>query len=399
LEEDGKVLQEGEIVTDVKPLSKKMIRIPYTKPEIKPDTEYRLTVSSYLKENEIWAQAGHEVAWDQLDLPWHKTDEKIVEKTTSQAKLNQTETEILVSGANFTYTFNKQGSLVSIRINNKEILKSPFKLNVWRAPLANEQDQWGSGNARSGNWKTGFGEHVVTEFYSLGIDSLTHYPLAVEAFELNGKVHLNVRDVNLLGSSNSLEKKDLYIWGVQTNGFECLYSYTIDGEGVITIQHQIMPQGKMPVWLPRIGLTFTLDKSMNHVKWYGRGPQENYPDRKTGYKTGIYQSTVAEMYEPYLIPQDYGLRTDNRWVTMTDETGNGLRLQTNDRFNFNAYPYSTDNLTKAMFTYQLQEQDGITFNLDYATSGVGCTARSIFNSYRVFPQMYERKVIITPVKR
>jgi beta-galactosidase len=397
LEEDGKILQEGEISLNVNPLSKKIVRIPYTKPIIKPDTEYRLTISSFLKENEIWAQARHEVAWDQLDLPWYKTTEKIVEKTSSQAKLNQTETEISVSGANFVYTFNKQGSLVSIRIHGKELLKSPVTLNVWRAPLANEQDQWGSGNARSENWKTGFGEQVATEYYSLGIDALTHYPLAVEAFETNGKVHLNIRDINLLGSSDSPEKKDLYIWGMQISGFECLYFYIIDDNGVITLQHKVMPQGKMPVWLPRIGLTFTLDKSLNQVKWYGRGPQENYPDRKTGYKTGIYQSSVAEMYEPYLIPQDYGLRTDNRWVTMTDEAGNGLRFQSNEWFNFNAYPYSTGNLTKAMYTYQLQEQDGITFNFDYATSGVGCTARSIFNSYRVFPQMYERKVVITPL--
>ena len=62
-----------------------------------------------------------------------------------------------------------------------------------------------------------------------------------------------------------------------------------------------------------------LIRVLSNVEWYGRGPQENYPDRKSGYKTGIYKSTVKDMYEPYLIPQDYGLRTDNRWVRMTDE--------------------------------------------------------------------------------
>jgi beta-galactosidase len=79
---------------------------------------------------------------------------------------------------------------------------------------------------------------------------------------------------------------------------------------------------------------------------------------------------------------------------MTNETGTGLEFTMNERFNFNASPYSTDNLTKAQYTYQLQEQDGITLNLDYATSGVGCTSRGIFDAYRTYPQLYEREVKI-----
>ena len=150
----------------------------------------------------------------------------------------------------------------------------------------------------------------------------------------------------------------------------------------------------MPLWLPRIGLTMTLATDYDQVAYYGRGPEENYPDRKTGYKVGIYQTTVDQMYEPYLIPQDYGLRTDNRWVSVTNVEGSGLNFQMNELFNFNAYPYSTENLTKAVYQYQLQKQDGITLNLDYATSGVGCTARGIFPAYRVYPQAYERTLTI-----
>src|SRR5674536_54717 len=86
-------------------------------------------------------------------------------------------------------------------------------------------------------------------------------------------------------------------------------------------KRQVVPDGDMPAWLPRVGVDWILDGSLANVNWYGRGPQENYPDRKSGYKTGIYSSTVKDMYEPYLIPQDYGLRTDNRWVRMTDDQG------------------------------------------------------------------------------
>ena len=104
------------------------------------------------------------------------------------------------------------------------------------------------------------------------------------------------------------------------------------------------------------------------------------------------------MYEPYLIPQEYGLRTDNRWVRMTDSDGKGVEFSVDQLFNFNAYPYTTDNLTKAVYQYQLQKTEDITFNLDYATSGVGCTARGIFNAYRVYPQCYERTITIRLIR-
>jgi beta-galactosidase len=104
------------------------------------------------------------------------------------------------------------------------------------------------------------------------------------------------------------------------------------------------------------------------------------------------------LYEPYLIPQDYGLRTDIRWVRLTGDDGTGLQFEMNELFNFNVYPYSTENLTKAMYTYQLQKQDGLTVNLDYATTGVGCTARGVFDSYKAPVQEYNRTVTIRPVK-
>ena len=398
LEADGEVLQHGELNLQVSAQSKKLIQIPYQKPVLKPGKEYRITVSSSLTNDELWAKAGHEVSWDQLELPWFQKLEVAAISQKPNLNLVQSNADIAVSGTDFKYTFDKKsGVLKSIQIKGKEMLKSPLKLNVWRAPLANELDQWNSGKAKSSSWKTGFGEHVATEYYSNGLDKLTFYPMSVECREVNGKVYVDVREVCLTGSSMNKEKKDLYIWGVQINGFENLYSYVISADGVINLNHKVLPQGNMPLWLPRIGLTMTLAKSFDQVEWYGRGPQENYPDRKTGYKIGIYKTSVKEMYEPYLIPQDYGLRTDNRWMKITDAEGLGLNVKMNELFNFSASNYSTENLTKAMYTYQLKEQDGNTLNLDYATSGVGCTARAIFNAYRALPQLYEREITIVPI--
>ena len=397
MEADGDIIEEGEINLQVPPLTKKRIQIPYHKPMIIPGKEYRITISSSLKEDKIWASAGHEVAWDQLELPWYIQAVSPV-KQPEALTFNKTPEGVEILGSDFVYKFDKSGTLVSIVHKGVEMLKSPVSFNIWRAPLANDQDQWNSGNARTLNWREGYGEHVATEFYSLGVDKVTSLPMSVDAYEQAGKVYVNVRDITLMGKEKDDSLDKFFSDRRTVNGFENLYEYTITSDGEISLHHTVFPQGRMPLWLPRIGLTMTLDKSLDKVEWYGRGPQENYPDRKTGYKVGVYNSTVKDMYEPYLIPQDHGLRTDNRWLRMTNPAGTGLEFSMNELFNFNAYPYSTDNLTKATYTYQLQEQDGTTLNLDYSTSGVGCTARAVFNAYRTVPQLYERTVNIRLVR-
>ena len=191
-----------------------------------------------------------------------------------------------------------------------------------------------------------------------------------------------------------IEIRNVMMLATSGGAFMNHYIYHIDGSGEITIDHTVMPDGDMPAWLPRVGVEWILSKSLSNVQWYGRGPQENYPDRKSGYKTDIYKSTVIEMYEPYLIPQDYGLRCDNRWVRMTDDAGTGLEFSGDKLFNFSAHPYTSENLTKALYPFQLHPSDGITFNFDYATSGVGCTALSVFPAYQVMPQRYDFRMTV-----
>ena len=386
LEADGKILQEGDLNLKTAPLSKELVNIPFTKPAIEAGCEYRITISSTLRNDEIWAPAGHEVAWDQLELPWYQAYEPKTVDAGAVPVCSETDELFIVSGVEFKYSFDKQnGQLVSIVYQGKEMLRSPLVFNIWRAPLANELDEWNSWSFRTNYWKEGFGNMLSNEIYSRGVDKLSHRSLTFTTEEKNEEVHIVINHLNMLGNGDQ-------------SGFRNCYEFFVTGDGKMTIRHLIKTEGRMPQWLPRIGISMTLDKSLNNVNWYGRGPQENYPDRKTGYRIGIYQTSVQDMYEPYLIPQDHGLRTDNRWVNITDSKGNGLKFSVNELFNFNTYPFSTDNLTKAVYTYQLQEQDGITFNLDYATTGVGCTARGIFNEYRVLPQVYERVVTIQPLK-
>jgi beta-galactosidase len=386
LEEDGATIDQGLIEIDLLPLNKKLIDIPFKKPSIKPGAHYRLLVSFQLKENKPWAAAGFEIAWDQLELPWYAPIEKVnIKPILPSPKIIETPDLLIINGKEYEYSFDKKtGKLSSMKFSGKEILKQGGSLNIWRAPLANEKDAWtvwASGITHLGK---GMGYMVATEWYTMGIDHTRTLPEKF-SFTVNAEsVDVAVKEITTFNNGNS--------------GFESQYTYNINGEGKITLHHTIIPSGLMPVWIPRMGMQWQFDQTLQNIQWYGRGPQENYPDRKTGYKTNIYSMPVNDMYEPYILPEDFGLRSDNYWVKLIDKDGIGLKFSGDQLFNFNAYTFSTDNLSKAKYIYQLKPSDRVTLNLDYQTSGVGCTAISVLNQYRTIPARMDFTTTIIPVK-
>jgi beta-galactosidase len=383
LQGDGKTIDHGSLVLNLDPQKSKVFTIPFTKPAISPGVEYRLLMSFRQKEKTLWADKGFEIAWDQLDFPWNAPSSEIIAPMPALT-VGEDKENVSISGRDFKYSFSKtKGELTSIVLNGKEMIKRGAMLNIWHAPLANELDEWGFGYTDS-KQKIGYGHVAATGWYSQGLDKLQTIN---EMF--------NIRKSG--GNAVIIEIKNVMITGAGNGAFINHYVYSINGNGGMSIDHSVAPDGEVPSWLPRIGLGWILDSHLDNVQWYGRGPQENYPDRKTGYKIGVYKSSVKDMYEPYLIPQDYGLRTDNRWVRLTDNEGTGLEFSGDKLFNFSAQPYSTENLTKALYTYQLHPFDGITFNFDYATSGAGCTALSVFSAYRVRPETYNFRTTIKPV--
>jgi beta-galactosidase len=198
--------------------------------------------------------------------------------------------------------------------------------------------------------------------------------------------------------NNAVVETEIMMASPYTDGvFTNKMTYEIASDGKMKISHSIVPDGNMPSWIPRAGQQWTLNSAFNNVQWYGRGPQENYPDRNSGYRVGLYNSTVDEMYEPYLIPQDYGLRTDTRMLKVTDSEGYGIEITGNGLFNFSAHPFSEENLTRALYTYQLKKSDRITLNLDYRTSGVGCTAVSVFSDYQILPGRVSFELTVKPL--
>lgn len=395
---DGDVLEEGDLQFTTGPQQKQVVRIPYHKPAIEAGKEYRLLISSTLKQDEIWAKAGHEVAWDQLELTsWHQQAPSVM-LTATNLKTEEDNQYIKISGTDFCYIINKEtGNLEQIETRGKQVLKAPLAFNLWRAPLANEFDSWDAMRVGGGSAE-GYGSMVATLFYSKGLDNMTLKNAGIEVKKNAYETQVKVRQLVQVGSS-TFAALDPYIQGIVMAGFALDYTYSFFDDGTVKIRHHVSPQGKLPELLPRIGLATSVANDFDQITWYGRGPEENYPDRKTGYPIGIWSKNVAEMYEPYVMPQDHALRTDTRYLQLKDQEGRGVQISMNELFNFNAYQFSTENLTKSMFTYQLQPQpDRYTLNLDYATTGVGCTAVYVLDEYRVKPVSYDREITIQMLK-
>ena len=406
---DGDVVSSGDIDLSVAPLETAYVRIPYSKPSVVPGKEYRVTVSSVLRKDEIWAGAGHEVAWEQFDLDQWNTPAPQSPRASDKAVLAEVDGTYQISGPGFRYSFDRSsGALVSIESDGNQLLASPLLVNLWRSPVANELDGWASWSVNgepyadkySGYGTAGTDRMSARQFYQAGFNDPLRVPVEVNAREVEGSVYVDVRELILLGVSSSRRASNVkeYLEDRSYSAFENISTYRIDGDGLITLHQVLNPQGDMPFWLPRIGLSLELAGAYDNVKWYGRGPQASYPDRRTGYRIGEYGSTVGDMYEPYLLPEDYGLRMDCRWVEFRSDAGAGLKVTMSEPFSFNAYPFTTDNLTKSVYQYQLVKSGNVTVNLNYADSGVGDTSIGILRAYRAPVTRYERTVYISLVK-
>ena len=390
---DGKPGQRGVFECDLPAGDTTEIEIGYRPVRIDSREECLMTVSFNLKDETDWAKAGHEIAWEQFKVP---TEYFFVDESANENKITYSENEqhVVVSGIGFRYVVNKTtGELESLQFRGTEYLESAPAFNVWRAPLANDIDPWGSYMFSSENRTPGYGRSIDNQLRTLGMRDLQTEVDDVEVIQLKDdelKIKMKVF------SNSSLPANRRLNWGGFASAFERNETWTISASGKIELEQEIIPNGPMPDMLQKLGLQFGLPKTFSRVEYYGRGPFENYPDRKTGAKVGRYQTTADSMFVPYIIPQEYGNRCDVRWLKIQNKDGKGLKIEGDEWLNFSLHKYTTDNLSRAMYTYQLQESDTMILNVDYEVSGVGGTAIRQLQKYRVRPGVRKYKLMITP---
>ncbi len=140
--------------------------------------------------------------------------------------------------------------------------------------------------------------------------------------------------------------------------------------GELRVENEVAV-GEELIDLPRVGVNLALAPGMEELTWFGRGPWENYADRKAAAMVGVYESMVADEYVPYIVPQEHGHKTDVRWLRLTDAQGRGLEVRGEPTLEFSASHFTDDDLWQARHTSDLQPRPEVILNLDAAQRGLG----------------------------
>ena len=347
--EDDQVLQSGQMTLDIAPQKSRQIRVPYAEPDLQSGAEYRLLIRFALPQATDWAEVGHEVAWEQLPLSWFEQSVKsLPQHGQAPVTVQQDDASIRLTGEGWEYLFDKKlGRIVEGHVNGKKLFAPGPQLNAWRAPISNELErQWGR-------------RIIVDEYRAAGLDRLEHRVDRIEVEQRDEGVSLFV------------------ITQASAPGFTATfineYRYLFHPDGEILLQHEVHCSDDFPEWIPRLGLALTLPGEFDQMSWYGRGPFETYPDRKTGAKIGIYHGSVAEQFVPYLIPQENGNKSDVRWAAFTNREGLGLFVSGDSLLNVSAHLYPLDNLDRAWYPFQLEKDRNVHVYIDHRVTGVGGT--------------------------
>ena len=350
---DGKQKDQGEItLPEVAPGESETIPLPVSiagkKASAKATSDLRLTICFILKRDALWAKAGHEVAWEQFciqegALLFSKLENR------GRLKVRADEEHLSIRGSGFSIQWEKNatGSLTSLTYHGKEMLAHPadFPLQpvtqAFRAPTDNDKS--------FGNWLAKDWSLHQMDNPRISLDSFKH-----EVRE-DGAVIVRVQTRNRYKEGMIVTK----------------FLYTILSDGTIDLKTTFQPQGILPE-LPRLGIAFCLSSDYNTFIWQGRGPQDNYPDRKISAAVGLWKGSVADQYVHYPRPQDSGNKEEVCRLMLTDRHGKGIRVDAvEDVFSASALHYTAQDLYKETHDCNLKPRPEVILSLDAAVLGLG----------------------------
>ena len=410
---NGKTIQKGLISDmDIPAGERKKCTVQLNKFRVDPAADYWLNISFHLKEKQLWADKGYEIAFEQLQVlqadppppdPLHREveaqgkqqrdrlettaqgfetnrlaqapqEEEIVEKQDIPL-FGKNEPEggkkITRSGKNFSIVFDLgRGSITSLRYNGKERMASAPVFQGYRAPTDNDK---------------GFGGWLAKDWKDNGLDKLQPQVVSVEIVE---------------ETSKAIKIKSIIAHQAKAGRIvhECIW--TIRDDGSIEMDNSFTPEGKLPE-LPRLGVRMALAGDLEQMQWYGHGPYENYSDRKTSCPIGVYTSTVTDQYVPYPHPQETGNKEGIRWLTLTDSKGEGLKFTCRSgAMSGSALHFTAEDLDAATHAYLLQPRKEVILSLDAIMLGLGNSScgPGVLKKYAVEEKPYYLKMMIAPVK-
>ncbi|UKJ06803.1 glycoside hydrolase family 2 TIM barrel-domain containing protein [Solitalea lacus] len=342
LVQNGKVIEKGTVPTlSVAPRQSISIDLPI-KSKQQNGNEYFLNVRYTLKQAEPFLEKGYEVAYEQFAIS--NTSSKFSPDTVKGNLIsNKSDNSYTISGSDFSVVFDtKNGLLKSYTVNKQALVQNGPEPAFWRAPTDNDI---GAGfNAKLRKWRNAY---------------------------TTGKLIAADVKQNADGSYSAIFKKSLLDGDAEQE-----QTITVYADGTLKVENKFNAvKGKHELLL-RIGNNLQLNKQFGNIEFYGRGPWENYWDRKSASLVGIYKQNLKQQYFPYARPQESGNKTDVRWVNFTDSKGKGVQFVYGDNLlSFSALPYSLDDLDpeekkKQYHSGELTERNEIYVHMDLQQTGL-----------------------------
>ncbi|MCL1909918.1 MAG: DUF4981 domain-containing protein, partial [Kiritimatiellaeota bacterium] len=349
--ENGKTLKKGVVQLPATPAGESAeINIPYFDGKdavatIKPGAEYWLNLDCYLRHSTPWADAGFCVTWAQFQLPVKTLPAAEPQIKRAAWRVN----DGIISAGNTEIRFDKTTGLpVVYRHKGVDLLQAGFAgllESFFRPPLDND---WILNNNDPGNY--------ARLWRAAGLNKLTREIEWQKQVEKPGFAG-SFQGVKLVGADPA-------------RPISCENSIEFFGDGSVFFSQTVEIPPTFPI-IPRIGVSLVMPAGFENVRWYGRGPWENYVDRKTAARVGEYTARVADMIPEYICPGECGGREDARWLEITNDDGIGLRFEGSPLFHFNALHASTEELDRATHLHDLKLSPETHIHIDHLHMGVG----------------------------
>lgn len=340
LKADGKTLQSGSMAgLNLAPGATQQVTVPIKPFKPQPGVEYFVQLRFTLAHDQLWAKAGHEIAWDEFRLPDSAPPTRIAASKFPTPRLEQSGSLVRVSGKDFTVSFDKvSGALKSWQYRGTELINTPLRPDFWRAQTDNDRGR--NMSKSQGIWQTAHKDATC---------------VSCTAEDIQASRAVRVRSVLALPKVSA----------------EWETTYTIYGSGDIAVTAHFKPGKTDLPKLVRLGMQMSLAPGFDRITWLGPGPQETYCDRKDA-KVGEYSGSVSEQFfEDYTEPGETGNKVDVRWLALRNSKGVGLLATGQPLLSANAQHYGTEDLNAGKHPFELPRRDFVTLNLDLKQQGVG----------------------------
>jgi beta-galactosidase len=373
--EDGVKTQEGLLPEILIPAqSNKVITIPYHIVHPKPGAHYHLTLKAVVKNAESLIPAGHVAAAEQFELPVFVPRPALPVKEGTLG-MDGTSECVIFSMNNLKIGFSKKtGLLSSYCVDEKEYLQTPLQPSFWRAVIDN--DLGNSAPVRYAIWKDA-AQRLVCKRFEVKMIDVRRAEVIVELYDSETDIQFVSR-------------------------------YTLFASGAVRVDNQFVPGREQLPELPRLGMSAILREGFAQMEWLGRGPHENYADRKESAFVGHYQSALADRYFPYVRPQETGYLTDVRWMSVTQPSGEGLLFVADSLICANALPFDYNVLEHRAPGEPNKHGNSVkpakvcTLFIDYGQMGVGgdnSWGARVHSEYCIPPQSTRYSFVILPVNQ